>query len=496
MGGRAAANVVEMGFRGDDAGITVGLPEERELEGVLALEAAAGGTGRKIPVIQRTRETLAAGLGKLSSAFSAGKKAKLGELESAAGHADDAQEAEPLGAEGSAVADLGASASPSKGRGGLPAVGLAIALGVVTGLAVVLMPGHQAPAVRGRLAAAAGGLVKPEGEAKADAHMVAPLASLSSVKPREAVPEPVEVLPKAAGENDLVAEIAALGPRAKDAGGEAKKQEGEAAAASVVAAAPEKEAGLTVAGVPAVSAPAHSQERPAAAGGGTAPVASNAPAKTASVTKAASAMANDIKAAPLQAPATVEVSEPGVKEKAAPAGKVAIYGAVLPAQEIELSGMITQLSAVVRKLGEEMAAMKVEQKRLAETTGGKLADFERRLSIGEAGRALDGAKAAVIEASLPVQPADAALSPVKPLPAPAKRGAPKGEPVNPEDVLHYRVRAASPGLAMLAAVDETGDEGKPVEVAVGGQVPGYGRVRRIAQRGLSWIVETEKGEIR
>jgi len=31
---------------------------------------------------------------------------------------------------------------------------------------------------------------------------------------------------------------------------------------------------------------------------------------------------------------------------------------------------------------------------------------------------------------------------------------------------------------------------------VGGQVPGYGRVTKIAQRGLAWVVETEKGEIR
>ena len=45
------------------------------------------------------------------------------------------------------------------------------------------------------------------------------------------------------------------------------------------------------------------------------------------------------------------------------------------------------------------------------------------------------------------------------------------------DVKHnYRIQAASPGLAMLTAVDGSPDD-RPVEVAIGTELPGYGKVR-------------------
>ena len=59
----------------------------------------------------------------------------------------------------------------------------------------------------------------------------------------------------------------------------------------------------------------------------------------------------------------------------------------------------------------------------------------------------------------------------------------------------YRVQAASPGLAMLADMDRGGEESKPIQVSVGGQLPGFGRVIKISQHGTSWVVQTEKGAI-
>jgi len=50
-----------------------------------------------------------------------------------------------------------------------------------------------------------------------------------------------------------------------------------------------------------------------------------------------------------------------------------------------------------------------------------------------------------------------------------------------------------PGLAMLALVDRSGGEGAQIQVTTGDQVPGYGRVTAIQQRGASWIVQTDKG---
>ncbi len=64
-----------------------------------------------------------------------------------------------------------------------------------------------------------------------------------------------------------------------------------------------------------------------------------------------------------------------------------------------------------------------------------------------------------------------------------------------EAVKRYRVQAASPGLALLAEIDRGGGEGAQLQVVVGDSIPGYGRVKSIAQRGTSWVVSTEHGAI-
>ena len=57
----------------------------------------------------------------------------------------------------------------------------------------------------------------------------------------------------------------------------------------------------------------------------------------------------------------------------------------------------------------------------------------------------------------------------------------------------YEIRAASPGLAVLGTLD-----GVPEvkEIAVGDQVPGYGRVNAIVQqKGGAWVVQCDRGTI-
>ena len=56
----------------------------------------------------------------------------------------------------------------------------------------------------------------------------------------------------------------------------------------------------------------------------------------------------------------------------------------------------------------------------------------------------------------------------------------------------YEVRAASPGVAVLGTLDGTP---AVVEIAVGDQVPGWGRVNAIAQAGRAWAVLCEHGTI-
>ena len=64
-----------------------------------------------------------------------------------------------------------------------------------------------------------------------------------------------------------------------------------------------------------------------------------------------------------------------------------------------------------------------------------------------------------------------------------------------QPVQRYRVQAASPGLAMLAAIDRAGDESAQLQVALGDTVPGYGRVKAVVQQGTTWVVKTERGTI-
>ena len=59
---------------------------------------------------------------------------------------------------------------------------------------------------------------------------------------------------------------------------------------------------------------------------------------------------------------------------------------------------------------------------------------------------------------------------------------------------NYRIQAASPGLAMLTAVDGSPDD-RPVEVAIGTQLPGYGKVLSIEQHGQAWVVKADRGSI-
>ena len=57
------------------------------------------------------------------------------------------------------------------------------------------------------------------------------------------------------------------------------------------------------------------------------------------------------------------------------------------------------------------------------------------------------------------------------------------------------VKGASPGLAVLAALNPMASSGNVIEVGVGDPVPGLGRVKKVYQRGTTWIVETENGLI-
>ena len=147
----------------------------------------------------------------------------------------------------------------------------------------------------------------------------------------------------------------------------------------------------------------------------------------------------------------------------------------------ELGALVTRLTGQVKDLQDKVQTL---------STGAdeKFADLTRRVALGEANRAVASAENAG-SAGLAAQ-------------AQAKGSADGSEAqeqtrtkVAAADVKHkYRIQAASPGLAMLTAVDGSPDD-RPVEVAIGTALPGYGKVMSIEQHGQAWVVKADRGSI-
>ena len=185
-----------------------------------------------------------------------------------------------------------------------------------------------------------------------------------------------------------------------------------------------------------------------------------------------------------------------------PVALVAVLQAapMTPPEQISVLNEVARLAIVVRDIRAENAALKARVESTADRFDLAVLDFTRRLALAEAHGALNAAMGA-----------DPVPSPVRGPPqleavtfassnrfaAPAgSRAAPASAVLpnaTPAAAVRYRVTAASPGLAILALVDRSGGEGAQIQVATGDQVPGYGRVTAIQQRGATWIVQTDKG---
>lgn len=318
-------------------------------------------------------------------------------------------------------------------------------------------------------------------EKGAEPGLVAPASKLAGVPLRERVDPPVLEVPPAAPPQKIVEEVESFwtpgAQKAHDQQPPASSQQASSAAPAVTASSGEI-------GVRA-SATAAEPPKTAVVGVSGAPVVEQQPPQRVAVAPAAPA----------------QVSEPVARPKEEASRRVATIAPDAPAkvdertleQETKLYSMITELSTLVRRTREELAALQETDKRTARAVEAKLTDFERRLNLGEAQRALDAAKA------VPTGPKDAPASP-------SAGGATKdivtaslathAAPTAPSPGARYRVQAASPGLAMLSEIDRSGEDVAPLQVAVGANVPGYGRVTKISQRGTEWIVLTEKGPIR
>ncbi len=195
------------------------------------------------------------------------------------------------------------------------------------------------------------------------------------------------------------------------------------------------------------------------------------------------------------APSTLQVSAPA--PAATPKDAVATIALLRPApmtdqQQLQVLQLLTELGTLVRDQRSEIAQLRQDQQNLGQRVDGSLTDFGRRLSLAEARSAVS---AAMGIQTAPVQPAVAIPPQVNAVAAPpvikANLSAPTGTMAQPR----YHVQAASPGLAMLSALDVSGGEAQQLPVAPGDSIPGWGKVVSISQRGTEWVVKTDHGLI-
>ena len=199
----------------------------------------------------------------------------------------------------------------------------------------------------------------------------------------------------------------------------------------------------------------------------------------------------------VQSPAVAPIA---AAARTAPMPPAAAQAALSPAQQTNLLQMVTELGALERSNEIKQAVLSAEVQQLASLTTGKMADFDRRLSMLEAQTAVAGAvqanSSAPVLAAIATQPVVAA-----PAPAAAPRFTPHqstqtvasgASPATISAPVQYQVQAASPGLAMLSVV---GGNGPPLEVQAGDYISGYGKVLAVVQQGDSWVVQTQSGNI-
>ena len=220
------------------------------------------------------------------------------------------------------------------------------------------------------------------------------------------------------------------------------------------------------------------------------------PAAPPSLAPAPSAVARD-----LAPPAAALQAEPGLGEAAKIEAQLAdlemtvkdrsnVAHARLEAEKAETHTLekIAELGALVTRLTGQVKDL--QDKVQTQSTGAeeKFADLTRRVALGEANRAVASAEYA---------------GSASPAAGTQENGSAESHETEEQtrmkvaaaDVKRtYRIQAASPGLAMLAAVDGSPDD-RPVEVAIGTELPGYGKVVSIEQHGEAWVVKADRGSI-
>jgi hypothetical protein len=247
---------------------------------------------------------------------------------------------------------------------------------------------------------------------------------------------------------------------------------------------------------PAAAGPTLTVSAPVSPPASAAPVAGSKAEKVASLPPPASAVVTSVAAAPApeaEAPGLGEAAkiesrlgelEAAIKERS----NATVMRADVDKAETQTSDQISRLAAIVTRLTGQVRDLEDQVRTGSAGAQEKLADLTRRVSLSESKSAITAAERAngsqVAEAS-----AASASAGVE--------GQAEGLRIKVAGVdqkRNYRIQAASPGLAMLSAIDG-GPDDRPIEVAIGTDLPGYGKVRSIEQHGQAWVVKADRGSI-
>lgn len=461
---------------------------------------------------------------------------------------EQGERAEPVARKRPATA-VSLSVAEMRRRPAFAAVAVAALAGVSFGAVYLFSGGSRADYVQ----AAGGALGGSPGVVEKG--VLAPSAKLAMVPPREPVAIPVKEPVPRKEKRELIEEIKSFGQAtAKLYDGAAPIQSNPAAGAVAAVGAPPVVPGPQEVGVspPRLPAPggdgaketapdrsiegkavaAASREAPAPAIPGQSPAGqmgasreplargANPPRRTAAMEPrpssrlpVAAGAGNETQGAG-RAGVQVAVARPGnVREEAAmspptEAASARSETAAARAAELRALALVTKLGTLVADAEKRLLALQSDHDRLRRVVEERLGELEYRVTFAEAKSAVEAAQVA---AAAPAHGTD--LDPpvqvVPPPPSPPGRpataeGKPRfikakaeaqGSIVSPAAPVKYRVQAASPHLAMLAEIERSGDQGAQIEVAVGDQVSGYGRVTKIVQRGTAWVVVTDRGSI-
>ena len=169
-------------------------------------------------------------------------------------------------------------------------------------------------------------------------------------------------------------------------------------------------------------------------------------------------------------------------------------GPLTSREQVDVLNLMEKLGIVVRDLRDENAQLRTAVKSLSEEVDTRTTQLDRRLSLAEAKGAIAAAMGA---GQTPAQPATVVVTAQAPAATkpPAASPAPAAPPPLVRGVKDYRIQAASPGLAMLSSVGLSDGDTSSIQVAVGDEVPGVGRIKAIFQKGTNWVVETDHGLI-